>query len=234
MLEQYYELQTLLLRLTRRQEALNEEIKQAKFDLRSRDERLLNYQGSLRSLLDKASGTREEKLETLRSHVRRAEAQLKALLREQQALEEQLTGTRQALADFPEPEVLRSEGEETLWASLEAKFCAEALAPLLEENHKALLEYRSLLQGSRMELLTVEERQQIEAAPNVRAEQCRPYLLRLKESLGVQGIPLEPGSYYDSPAAYLVSVAAKHNRFDRVNGALAQVEAMQKKIRQYQ
>lgn len=233
-LERYYELQTILLRLQRRRTELADELKEAKYDLRSRDDLLLNYQGSLRSLLDKFSGKQAEKLEALRGHVRRAEAQLAALQREQSELEERLARTQEEMKGLPDVEDLRRSMEDREWALPEAKFCAGALAPLLEENRKALLEYRSLMQGSHPEILSPQRQQEIYAEPNVWAEQCLPYLRRLKQALEILEIPFEMGSYYEAPTAYLVNVAAMHNRRDRVNQALSQVEAIQKILRKYQ
>ena len=228
-LQQYYETQTALLRLERRSAELVEERKRAKYDLRCSEEALLNYQGSVRSFLDKLSGRREEREETLCRLVRNAEAALKELQREQESLNQKRKELKQVLESLPSSEALRAEEEQT-WASLEAEFCAEALKPLLEDNYRALLEYRSLMQGSRMEILTIEKQQEIYAEPNVRAELCKPYLLRMKEVMGIQGKSFEIGAYYESPVSYLVNVVAKHNRLDRVNQALNQVETIQRAI----
>lgn len=233
-LEHCYELEAALLRLTRRQKARNEELWEAKFDLRDREEKLLNYQGGVRALLHRLSGKREETEEALTREVRQAQAQLAALQQERSALEADLKRTREELQLLPDRETLRRETEESRWAALEAKFCTEALSPLLEDNHKALLEYRSLMQGNHPEILSPQRQQEIYAEPNLRAEKCLPYLQRLKQALEILEIPFEPGRYYDSPAAFLVSAAAMHNRRDRVNQALTQVEAIQKFVKRYQ
>lgn len=227
--QQFFEAQTALLRLERRSELLKEERKQAKYDLRCRDDKLLNYQGGIRSFLDKLSGKQEEKLEALRREVRNAESTLQSLQREQESLAGQREELTQLLSSLPSSEELRAENEQE-WAGLEAKLCAEALPPLLEENRTALLEYRSLLQGSRMEILTVEQKQKISAEPDLRARKCLPWLNRLKEAKLLLGESFDPGSYYASPEAYLVSVVAKHNRLDRVNQAITQVEALQSQL----
>ena len=228
---QYYEVQTALLRLERRREEITENLKQAKYDLRSGEEKLLNYEGSVRRFFDKLSGKQEEKAEILRRELRKAEAALNSLLREKEALEQNRKALSKQLESLPSPEELRGT-DETKWASLEAKFCAEALLPLLEKNHEALMEYRSLMRGNRPEILSVWEQQEICAEPNLRAEQCIPLLNRLQTAMDILGIPFEISSYYRSPAAYLVSPAAKHNRLDRINLALNQVEAMQKKTKE--
>ena len=232
-LEHCYELEAALLRLTRRQKALKEELREAKFNLRDREEKLLNYQGGVRGFLHRLSGKREETEETLTREIRQAQARLEALQRERSTLEADLNRTREELQQLPDKETLRRETEGSVWASLEAKFCTEALSPLLEENRQALLEYRSLMQGNHPEILSPQRQQEIYAEPNVRAEKCLPYLQRLKQALEILEIPFEPGSYYDSPAAFLVAPAAMHNRRDRVNQAIAQVEALQKVVKRY-
>lgn len=227
-LSRYFETETSLLRLQRREAEVTEALKQAKFDLRGADDTLLCYEGSVRSFLDKLSGTRAEKAEALRREVRKAEAALASLQREQDSLrrqQEELTGILETL---PSSEALRAEAEQE-WAALEAGYCAEALIPLLEENHKALLEYRSMIRRE-YPLLSAERQQEIAAEPNVRAEKCVPYLLRLKKAQDILEQPFDLGAYYCAPVAYLAGVAAHHNQLDRINHALDQVETLQKRI----
>lgn len=230
-LQQYFEVQGELLRLETSRKENSEALRQVKYDMRCCEEALWNYEGGIRSFLDKLSGKREEKLEALGREVRKAEAGLDALRREKTGLEAREAELKRLLAALPSSEELRK-GNEMAWASLEAAFCAEALQPLLEENRKALLDYRSLIQGNHPEILSPYQQQEICVEPNLRAEKCLPYLQRLKEAREILGNPLEPGSYYDSPAAFLVAPAAIHNRRDRINQALAQVEALQKKLKE--
>ena len=224
-LSQRYALETLLLRLKRAQTATAEDIKQAKYDIRNKTEDLLNYEGSLRGFLDKFSGKREEKLDSLRQAQSREESRLASLLREQETLIQKRAGAESALASLPPLEVLR-EADEEEWAILEARYCAEALLPLLEETEKALLEYRELMQRSRPEALSLTAQQEIYTAPNAWGEKCRPLIERLRAALAFQKISLAPGGFFESPTAYLVTVAAKHNRFDRVNQALDQTQTL--------
>lgn len=229
-LVRYYEIQTSLLRLTRRAEELTEEVKQAKFDLRSRNVALVEYTGGFRSFLDGLTGKREDRLEALRRNVRREEAGLDAVLRKQQEVDAEILRIRTELAEMPEESTLRS-GMETEWAELEVKYCAEALAPLLEEHHRALLAYRSLLRGE-YPVLSVQRQQEIRSEPDIRAKKCVPWLLRLKEALDLLEVSFDMGDYYRSPASYLVT-AAQHNHRDQVNKALDQVERVQKMVNQY-
>lgn len=234
-LRQRYSLEMSLLLLERRDRELMGKCKEAKYFQRAQTEKQLQYQGSLRSFLDHLTGKREDKAEALSREVRQAEAALNALLREQEKLNQELTCVREGLSALPSLDALREAAAqepdmEKEWAKLEAAFCAERLSPLLEENYHALLEYRSLMQGSRPEILSVEKQQKIYTEPNVWGEQCRPLLQRLNRALEVLGIPFSYGSYYSSPSSYLVTVAARHNRMDRVNQALDQVLAVQKQV----
>lgn len=231
-LQQYYEVQTSLLMLQRRLEEITEEIRQAKYDLRNAEEAQLNYGGSVRAILDGFSGRKAEREELLHRNVRDMEGKRDALLREKEMLQQRQTENLELLKTFPSPEQLRKESDPLQWAALEAKYCAEALSPLLEENHRALLKYRSLLRGE-YPILSPEDRQEISSRPNLRAKECLPWLHRLKEALDILGQPFAPGSYYDSPDAWLFGMAADHNRRDRLNSALDQVEAVEKILRRY-
>lgn len=225
----YYELQMALVRLERRSREVKEARKQAMFHLRDCNEKLLNYEGGIRCIFDKLSGKQEEKLEVLNREIRNAEAARNALIREQEALEQNRKDMTAALEQFPPVEELR-ETDELLWAELERKLCREILRPLLERNREALLEYRSLLRGERPEILSVQQQQEIYSEPDVWAEKCVPLLQRLKTAMDIQNIPFEICSYYQSPKSYLVYAAAKHNRLDRVNQALDQVEKTLKTV----
>lgn len=153
-------LETSALRLERRSKEIKEALKQARFQKRACDEKLLLYDGSFRKFLDRLSGKQ------------------------------------------------------------------------LEENHTALMELRRLMRGDRAgEILSIAEQQEIYAAPDRRGEACKPLLLRLKADLTGLGIFFEPGGYFESPTAFIVSAAAAHNRLDRVNQALDQVEDTQRQLR---
>lgn len=232
MLKQRYALETELLHVNLRSKEVAEEIKQAKFDERAAKEALWNYESSIRGFLHRISGKREENLEALNRKLRRCQQQLSDLLREQESLEQKRDSLTAALQPLPSPEELRETVEAKEWARLEARYCAEALSPLLEENHRALLEYRELMQGQRPEILSAAEQQEIYSAPDIWAVQCQPLIQRLKTALDILNIPFEIGGYYSSPTAYLVTAAAIHNRRDRVNRALDQNLAVRKTVNQ--
>ena len=228
MLNRVYELETALHRCSLREAELETAVRQAKFDLRTAQQAQAEYSG-LRVLLDKLSGKYPEKAETLVRQVRTAEGKLQSLLRQQKAEKQKLSSMQEQRDALPSLQELRTPESEALWAKLESAYCAEVLAPLLQKNHDALLEYRALLQGQ-YPMISVEEQQRISAAPNTCAAQSLPRLLRLQEAMEVLGTPLDLGGYYSAPDSYLVT-AAKHNRFDRVNAALDQVHALQKQAR---
>lgn len=232
MLKQRYALETDLLHGNLRSKEVAEEIKQAKFDERAAKEALWNYESSIRGFLHRISGKREENLEALNRKLRRCQQQLSDLLREQEALGQKRDSLTAALQSLPSPEELRETAEVKEWARLETRYCAEALSPLLEENHRALLEYRELMQGQRPEVLSAAEQQEIYSAPDIWAVQCQPLIQRLKTALDILNIPFEIGGYYSSPTAYLVTAAAIHNRRDRVNRALDQNLAVRKTVNQ--
>lgn len=231
-LRQLYALETALLQL----EALTERIKEAKWSQRSHAEKVLTYEGSFRAFLDKFSGKREDRAEELRRELRRAETALRALLREQEALKQEQDRISKERSALPSLETLQKEIAQDPSAAkegarLEAQYCAQVLIPMLEENHRALLELRRLMGGGRAgEIISIEEQQAIHAGPNIWGEKCVPLLQRLKSALEIQDIPFEIGSYYRAPTSFIVSAAAVHNRRDRVNQAMDQVLAAKKQI----
>lgn len=230
-------LETSALRLERRSKEIKEALKQARFQKRACDEKLLLYDGSFRKFLDRLSGKQEDRQEALCWELNRAEANLNNLLREQDDLDRQLSETRKQLLTLPSMDILREEAEKDPQARkeffrLDALFCMETLQPMLEENHAALFELRRLMRGDRAgEILSIAEQQEIYAAPERRGEACKPLLLRLKADLTGLGVSFEPGGYFESPTAFIVSAAAAHNRLDRVNQALDQVEDTQRQLR---
>lgn len=229
-LESALSLQRRVLRETR------EKLPQARYLLRCRVEAETGYDSSFRAFLDGFSGKREERRETLSREKCQAEAELDALLRFRESLERDCGELSRELEGLPSLQELKQAAAadpETLreWAVPEARFCAEELLPLLEGNLEALREYRSLLQGSRPEVLSSEAQQQIFAEPDKWAAECLPLLKRLQEALEILEIPFKTGRYYGDYRAFLVSAAARHNRLDRVNRALEEVNGLKNLVR---
>ena len=229
MLERTYELETALYRGSLRESELADAISRAKFDLRTAKQTQAEY-GGIRALFDRFSGRQAEKAEALARDVRKAEAGLYALLRQQEAHHQQMAALQEQRASLPSLEQLRTPESEKLWAQLECRYCAEVLLPLLEGAEAALAEYRSMLRGE-FPILSIERQQAIGTAPVTRAEECGPLLDRLQAATEILGMPLEPGTFFHAPAAYLAA-AAKHNQLDRASNALAQTQQLKAALSQ--
>lgn len=233
-LRRRYQLETSALRLQSRDQKLTEDLKQAKYARRTCQEKQMAYEGSFRSFLHRLSGKKEDRAEVLSRELRQVEAALNALLRDQEKCRQELADVRQELENLPPLEVLQEIASQTAETAaeafrLEALFCAGALIPTLEENYSDLFELRRVLRGDRAgEIQTYEERQAIWSAPDISGEKCRSLLQRLESAAAGLDIPFEIGNYYRSPTAFIVSVAASHNRLDRVNQAMDQAAAAKK------
>lgn len=226
-LKQAYELEAQLCSLGLRSRELSKKVKQTKCALRTARAAQVEY-GGLSAFLDKLSGKYPDKAETLDREVRRAEAELNSLLRlqeENSAAVSEITDARSVLParDTLKQAALEQPDTAALWATLELRLLAAQLLPLLEKNETALLEYRSLLRGE-YPLLSPERQQQISTEPNIWAQQCAPILEQMQPALAVLGQTLEICPYFRSPAYFLASAAAAHNRINRAAQALEQVQ----------
>lgn len=230
-LKQAYALEAQLYSLQLRSEELSQEAKQAKYALRSARAAQVEY-GGIRAFWDKLSGKYPDKTESLDRNVRRAEAELNSLLRLQEENAAAVSEITEVRSTLPPRDVLKQIALEqpdtaALWANLELRLLAEKLLPLLEKNEAALLEYRSLLRGE-YPILSPERQQQISAEPDIWAQQCAPVLEQMQPALAVLGQTLEICPYFRSPAYYLASAAAAHNRINRAAQALEQVQTTRK------
>jgi len=230
-IKQAYALEAQLCSLGLRSAELSQEAKQAKYALRTARAAQVEY-GGLSAFLDKLSGKYPDKAETLDRDVRRAESRLNSLLRLQEenaAAVSKITDARSVLParDALKQTALEQPDTARLWATLELRLLAAQLLPLLEKNETALLEYRSLLRGE-YPLLSPERQQQISTEPDAWAQQCAPVLEQMQPALAVLGQTLEICPYFRSPAYYLASAAAAHNRINRAAQALEQVQTTRK------
>lgn len=214
MLKTVYELEIALLRAQRRSAELKEAVARARFDLREANVAQVEY-GGIRALIDKVSGRYADKAEALSRNVRKSEANLQALLRQQEAEQQKLSSLREQRDALPMLEKLRTPENEEAWAAYESRLCAELLIPMLAEVEETLTQYRSMLRGE-YPILSIQEQSDITTAPIAAAEACRPLLDRLA---AVQNLP-ESG-FFRSPAAFLAA-AAKHNQLDRAADAADQ------------
>lgn len=228
MITNRFRLETDLLRLEQQIEEAKAALRLAKFDLREAKVAETEYRGSFKAFRDKLKGHREEAETALRHAVQKAEADLLSAQRQKEVLEAQLSQLKEQLAQLPGWESLNDGSE--LWNRLEARYCMEVLGPLLEANHDLLIQRRNQFNGSYAgELKTRETLAEIYTAPEAAGEACKPYLLRLKAALEKLGIPLELGSYFEAPTAFLSS-ATKYTRMDRINEAIGQVEKLQQAL----
>lgn len=229
-LQDLHQLELLLLRLQRQTAENAAALRQAKFDLREAKVAEAEYAGSFRSFRDKLTGKQEEKETGLRHAVQQAEAALTSAQQTRKRLELQLPEARARLEALPSRDALREQADpDTLleWNRLEALYCMEAVLPLLEANRELLIERRNQFNGSYAgQLKTRQTLAEIYTAPEAAGEACKPYILRLKEALDTLGIPFPVPEYWENPTAFL-SYATKYTRMDRINTAIAQVEATQ-------
>lgn len=220
-----YQLEISLLRLERQAEEISAALRQAKFDLREANVAQAEYSGSFRALRDRFTGKREEAETTLRHAVQQAEATLASAQREKESLDARLVQLKEQLSGLPAWESL-NDGSAG-WHRMESMFCMEVLSPMLEANHELLVERRNQFNGANAgQIKTRQDLADIYSAPEAAGEACKPYLLRLKTALNGLEISLELHRYFEEPTAFLSS-ATQFTRMDRINTAIAQVEALQ-------
>lgn len=233
----YYELETEVFRLTLKAEETEQSLRQAKYDCREATVALTEYEGSLRSFLDGLSGKKADKLDALRRTEAHAKQTLSGLTQESERLtakQEELTAALKALPSFEElkKSAFATPEKTILWATLEAKLCAEKLLSVLQKNWEALEEFRQQMRGNRMHQITTREQiYEVGAAHIPLGEESATLLHRMKEPLALLNQPLEIPHYFLSPAAYIESAAARHNRLDRISKAQQQVEDMQREMK---
>lgn len=222
-----HQLEMLLLKL-QRQTAENEAaLRQAKCDLREAKVAEAEYAGSFRCLRDKLTGKREESETALRHNVQKAEAALASATQTAKRLSLQTEEVQSRLEKLPSREDLRAQGLPE-WHRLEALYCMEVLAPMLEANQELLTARRNQFNGSNAgQVKSHQTLAEIYTAPEAAGEACKPYLLRLKEALDALGISISLPEYWENPTAFL-SYATQYTRMDRVNKAISQVAATQR------
>ena len=209
-----------------------EDLRQAVYALREAQIAQTEYDGSLRSLLDKLRGRREERQEALSRQVRREEGKRSALKALAESLARDVEELERELESLPAWEALGNEatGEDRLfWADRESRLCAHMLLPLLEETETKLKDCRAVLRGEYAgQPMGYEERQTLLSAHIAAAEDRAPLLDRLKKAM--QDNCPEIGPYFENPALYL-SAAARHNQIDRSGKALDQTLALRSSLK---
>lgn len=228
-----FDLEFSLLQTQLRKTAAKTALKQAKFDLREAQITQAEYGGSFKSFRDKLTGKREAAETQLRHTVQRAEATLATTQQELDNATQKLPQLEETLSQLPAWESLKSQ-DESLWHRLEARYCIEALIPLLEITHQLLTERRAQFNGTYAgQLKSLQDLADIYSAPEAAGEGCKPYLLRLESALAFLDIPFSLGSFFNNPTAFL-SEATQYTRMDRINTALGQAEKLQRLLFQLQ
>lgn len=226
------------LRLQRQSAENDSAMRQAKFEVRAAKEASLSYEGSFQSLLDRLKGKKEEKETSLRHDAQKAAANYSAAARQKEVLDRQLSELKQKMEAFPDWNDLRAQAEgETLreWYRLDALYCIETLQPLLEDCRTALVERRNMMNGANVgKVYTYSEQAQIQTNPEKCGEDCKFFIRRLEKSLKDLEISFETGDFFTNPSFFLNASAASHNRRDRVNEAINQVESVQRLFPQWQ
>ena len=223
-----YQLEIDLLRLEQQVEENNAALRQAKFDLRKAKVAEAEYRGSFKSFRDKLAGRREETETALRHAVQKAEADLTSTQRQKELLDARLSEIKEQLSALPDWESLKDGS--SLWNRLEALYCLEILSPMLEATHDLLTQRRNQFNGANAgQIKSRQTLSEIYSAPEAAGEACKPYLLRLKAALEELSVIFELHSFFEAPTAYL-STATQFTRMDRINTAVGQTEALQKRL----
>lgn len=227
-LHRVYELEQSLLDLEKKLTVLKADVSKAKYDLRTAKADAMEYEGSLRSFLDRFRGTREAHTESLRRALRHAEETLPRLERALAEVQQTISCTKSELEQLPSPEDIPDCREKQV---LEATLCLCALEPMLEDTLQAMLDCRNLEQGQRVgELISIEERQTILSKPVTMGMMCSPWLQRLEKALSGLDIMFQIPNFYCNPAAWLA--ATQYTRRDRLNSAIDQTLQMKKLLPQ--
>ena len=235
-LDRRYTLDTQLHSLNLQRKETEADIRQAKWNLRCQQQKQVEYESSLRYLLDRLRGKREEAEEAFHREIRQEKEKLAELSRKQERIAYQINQLSQQEEGLPTAEQLRDAAEQepearARWADLEFLFCANMLLPLLKENEDALNEYRAQLRGEHMgQVMSREEFYEVGTAHLDYAVKCAALLERMRLAAQKKEEAWEIPGYFQNPNGFIVAAAARHNRLDRVNTALDQIYAMKKRV----
>lgn len=216
-----------------RKETLTEAAMQATWDYRRAQQEEVEYDSSLRRMMDRLRGNREHHEELLRN-IRMAKARMEAASRELKEQEQELDALMQQRLPLPGREDLRIRAERNPedyrhWAKLERLFCAHFLKPLLAETLEGLEAYRQQLRGGNLDrMMSHQELHKIGTSHIAPARESFLLLQQLKTAMEILEETMEIGSYFENPPAFIESAAARHNRLDRISAAIAQAEEAQK------
>ena len=214
---------------------LTEDVRMEKYLLRERKVARLEYDGSMKKMLDTLRGKKAERIAELDRAIRQSEASLRSRQRQLECERQTMAELETRLSSLPDRRTLREQAAgdpeaEREYASQTALFCAIRLEPMLRDCLTALEEQRRIVRGERAgEIMSQNDRVGILAKPEELAEKIFPILTELKEALERTDQELTIGQFFTSPALFL-NPAAAHNRIDRVSQAIGQVERVRKEI----
>lgn len=222
-----YGLEKRCMELQRRENELKQGLSQAKYDHRLAKTAVLEYKGSVKSLLDRFRGNRETTEEKLNTAVRHTKAQLDQTERELASVSRSFCEAKAALAALPCPDDLPSSPEKH---RLEAELCLEVLPELLEGCEQALYVSRQMDTAARTgQVISAEKRQAAATAPITAGMECKKWLVRLKTALDGLAIPFSLPPFFQAPDGYL-SYATQYTRQDRRNEAIDQVKSLHRQL----
>jgi len=221
-----YALERAILDMSAEEEERKASAAQEEYNLRNAKAALLEYEGSLRSFLDKLKGTRESRLEQLQRSFNRAQTALAQERHRLEVLGLNLMQVKSERAGYPLLTALPDCREKYVQ---EAYLCIHVLAPMLEDLQEKMLACRDLEQGRRAgEILSIAERQEVLSAPVNLGVDCGTWLTRLERALSGLDIPFSIPEFYRNPAVYLA--ATQYTRRDRLNEALDQTIQLKKQL----
>ena len=236
MIRERFRLETESLLTQRKIKNLTEDIRMENYLLRERKVARIEYDGSLKKMLDALKGKKEQRIEELDRAVRQSEANLQSRKQQLDMEKQTLAELEKAISGIPDRKTLKEQAEGNPAAELEfakrtAGFCAVQLESMLQTCMTALEEHRKIIRGERAgELMSQSERLGIMAKPEEIAEAIRPVLEELQEALVRQGEDLQIGVFFQSPSLFL-NPAARHTKLDRASQAMDQVLNMQKTVK---
>ena len=202
---------------------LEAEVPRKIYELREANVALTEYEGSLRSFLDKLSGKQQENQEIRSKAVREAKAALEAsrwqLSSAQNALaaleeEAKALPTREELFEtYPDMEYLKRQ---------DALLCADRAVKLLRENEKYLMEARDWAENRNADFKPLGTQYDKSLALQKGAD-CAREICRLLGRIGEDGYVVDIHPYFQVPDGFIAGAARQYGQQDRINYALKAV-----------
>lgn len=229
----WYDLQTEYYRESRLCDQMRTEMLQAKHDYLEAGKAVVEYSSTLPGIYDRLFRN-SRKIRTLEKEEAAKKAGMDLLTRDWKRQAEKTDALHKEAAALPEREelkILAAEHPGTLQYQAEREYalCREMLKPKLEDVLQGLEAYRQQLRGGNSDrIMDPNEIHQACTAHIAPAKESHVLLLRLREAGEILQEPLSFGAYFENPAGFIESAAARHNRLDRINEAISQTTLLQK------